>query len=74
MEHSMRQRLYNRGHEPSRGHTGGLGGGQMSGNRAYVTRDTKKECSLKEENCQIIQSLAAGGLGAAWGAAVVSEE
>jgi choline dehydrogenase-like flavoprotein len=54
---------------PVSGLTGGLGGGQVSGNRGYVVEDAAKELPIAEDNCQIIQSLAEGGLGAAWGAA-----
>lgn len=53
---------------PLSGLRGGLGGGQTSGNRAYVLRDTEKHLPLKTD-AQILQSLAQGGLGAAWGAA-----
>lgn len=54
---------------PISGLTGGLGGGQVSGNRANVVASTREELPITEENCQVIQSLAEGGLGAAWGAA-----
>ncbi len=53
---------------PTSGLTGGLGGGQVSGNRGYVVRDADHELPLRLRNAQVIQSLAAGGLGAAWGA------
>lgn len=59
---------------PVSGLTGGLGGGQVSGNRGYVIRCAAEKLLLQEENCQIIQSLAAGGLGAAWGAACAIPE
>ncbi len=54
---------------PVSGLSGGLGGGQVSGNRAHVTAGVATELPIREENCQIIQSLAEGGLGAAWGGA-----
>lgn len=53
---------------PVDGLTGGLGGGQVSGNRSYVVRDADALLPLVTENCQMIQSLAKGGLGSAWGA------
>ena len=54
---------------PVEGLTGGLGGGQVSGNRGYVVQDADRLLPLELKNCQVIQSLAKGGLGAAWGAA-----
>ncbi len=54
---------------PVSGLTGGLGGGQVSGNRSYVVAGTEHALPLQLKNCQVIQSLAKGGLGAAWGAA-----
>lgn len=54
---------------PIEGLTGGLGGGQVSGNRSYVVRGADHALPLALKNCQVIQSLAKGGLGAAWGAA-----
>ncbi len=54
---------------PVSGLTGGLGGGQVSGNRSYVVARTEHALPLQLKNCQVIQSLAKGGLGAAWGAA-----
>lgn len=53
---------------PIRGLEGGLGGGMVSGNRRYVIDGTSKSLPLHLENAQVIQSLAKGGLGAAWGA------
>ena len=53
---------------PLSGLTGGLGGGQVSGNRGYVVQEAEKHLPLRIENGQVIQSLALGGLGAAWGA------
>lgn len=53
---------------PLSGLLGGLGGGQTSGNRSYVVRDTPLHLPL-ETSAQILQSLAQGGLGAVWGAA-----
>lgn len=55
---------------PVDGLHGGLGGGMASGNRSYVTEGTDTLLPLKTKNAPtIIQSLAKGGLGAAWGAA-----
>lgn len=54
---------------PVDGLTGGLGGGQVGGNRAYVVEDADKLLPMKLTNALVIQSLAEGGLGAAWGAA-----
>lgn len=59
---------------PVSGLTGGLGGGQVSGNRAYTVRHADQFLPLHTENCQVIQSLAKGGLGAAWGAACAIPE
>ncbi len=59
---------------PVSGLTGGLGGGQVSGNRANVVSGAREQLPITEENCQIIQSLAEGGLGAAWGAACAVPE
>lgn len=53
---------------PVDGLTGGLGGGQVSGNRGYVVRDAERELPIELKNAQVIQSLAEGGLAAAWGA------
>lgn len=53
---------------PLSGLLGGLGGGQTSGNRSYVVKDTPQYLPL-ETGAQILQSLAQGGLGAVWGAA-----
>ena len=53
---------------PVDGLTGGLGGGQVSGNRSYVVQDADRELPLALENAQVVQSLALGGLGASWGA------
>lgn len=52
---------------PIEGLRGGLGGGMASGNRSYVTRHTEQELPIISGSTQIIQSLAEGGLGAAWG-------
>ncbi|MBP9773588.1 MAG: hypothetical protein KBD00_03080 [Candidatus Peribacteraceae bacterium] len=54
---------------PLGGLQGGLGGGQISGNRAYAVQDAEKLLPLSLQNAQVIQSLALGGLGAVWGAA-----
>lgn len=54
---------------PVHGLSGGLGGGMTSGNRRYVTEGTDVHLPLQVEQGQVIQSLAKGGLGAAWGAA-----
>jgi hypothetical protein len=54
---------------PLQGLKGGLGGGMVSGNRAYVVQDADALQPLTAGNAQVIQSLARGGLGAAWGAA-----
>lgn len=54
---------------PVHGLSGGLGGGMTSGNRTYVTEGTEQHLPLQVQNGQVIQSLAKGGLGAAWGAA-----
>lgn len=54
---------------PVSGLTGGLGGGQVSGNRSYVVAHAEALLPLELRNCQVIQSLAKGGLGASWGAA-----
>ncbi len=54
---------------PVSGLEGGLGGGMTSGNRSYVVRDAQNELPLTVENGVVIQSLATGGLGAAWGGA-----
>lgn len=53
---------------PIEGLTGGLGGGQVGGNRSYTVRDAGRELPLELENAFVIQSLGLGGLGAAWGA------
>ena len=52
---------------PLSGLTGGLGGGQVSGNRSYVTSGTEA-LPITLQKAFVIQSLAEGGLGAAWGA------
>jgi choline dehydrogenase-like flavoprotein len=54
---------------PVSGLSGGMGGGMASGNRSYVTRDTDAYLPLQAEGAQIIQTLAQGGLAAAWGGA-----
>ncbi len=54
---------------PVDGLSGGLGGGQLSGNRSYVVKNCNTEIPLKTKQMSIVQSLAEGGLGAAWGAA-----
>lgn len=52
---------------PVEGLRGGLGGGMVSGNRSYVTQGTEELLPLLLTNTQVIQSLAQGGLAAAWG-------
>lgn len=54
---------------PVGGLEGGHGGGMTSGNRSYVTRGTKTQLPLRETDAFVVQSLATGGLGAAWGGA-----
>lgn len=54
---------------PMAGNTSGIGGGMTSGNRSYVTRGTAEHLPLTVKNGHLIQSLAMGGLGAAWGGA-----
>lgn len=44
------------------------GGAIIGGNRAYVVRDTDKQLPMQTAGAQVLQSLAKGGLGAAWGA------
>lgn len=51
------------------GLTGGLGGGQISGNRSYVADVKPNELPTNVRNGIVVQSLAEGGLGAGWGAA-----
>lgn len=53
---------------PLEGISGGHGGGMASGNRSYVTRDAHKHLPVSTTDAFLIQSLAQGGLGAAWGA------
>lgn len=53
---------------PLGGLEGGLGGGMTSGNRKYVLDEADALLPLERTNAQVIQSLACGGLGAAWGA------
>ncbi len=53
---------------PIAGLTGGLGGGMTSGNRGYVVDKAEALLPLHVKNGYVIQSLAKGGLGAAWGA------
>ena len=54
---------------PVGGIEGGHGGGMTSGNRSYVTRGTDAHLPLRHADSFVVQSLAAGGLGAAWGGA-----
>lgn len=54
---------------PVEGLEGGHGGGMTSGNRSFVTRDVDTKLPLHTEDAFVVQSLAAGGLGAAWGGA-----
>lgn len=54
---------------PVGGLEGGLGGGMVSGNRSFVTRDTPALLPTEVKNGLVMQSLAKGGLGAVWGAA-----
>lgn len=54
---------------PVNGLLGGHGGGMTSGNRSYVIKGTQDALPLNVRNGMIVQSLAEGGLGAAWGAA-----
>ncbi len=52
---------------PLNGLEGGLGGGMASGNRAFVTRGTTEHLPLTVDKGIVTQSLAKGGLAAAWG-------
>ncbi len=54
---------------PLQGIEGGHGGGMASGNRSYVTRRTDAHLPIVQQKSHVIQSLARGGLAAAWGAA-----
>ena len=54
---------------PVEGIEGGHGGGMTSGNRSYVTRGAAERLPLETTDAFVVQSLAAGGLGAAWGGA-----
>lgn len=54
---------------PVRGLEGGHGGGMTSGNRSYVTRGTDTHLPTRQSRSHVVQSLAEGGLGAAWGGA-----
>lgn len=54
---------------PVDGLSGGHGGGMTSGNRSYVLSRADEQLPVNVINGQIVQSLAEGGLGAAWGAA-----
>lgn len=54
---------------PVGGIEGGHGGGMTSGNRSYVTRGTAERLPLETTDAFVVQSLATGGLGAAWGGA-----
>jgi choline dehydrogenase-like flavoprotein len=47
---------------------GPRGGVLISGNRSYVARDADRFLPIRAPGLQLIQSLAAGGLGAVWGA------
>lgn len=53
---------------PLSGMEGGHGGGMAAGNRSYVTRGTDKLLPTRIKDGLFIQSLAQGGLAAAWGA------
>lgn len=54
---------------PVGGIEGGHGGGMTSGNRSFVTRDADLRLPLRMSDAYVVQSLATGGLGAAWGGA-----
>ena len=54
---------------PVDGIEGGHGGGMTSGNRSYVTRGAAEHLPVETTGAFVVQSLAAGGLGAAWGGA-----
>lgn len=54
---------------PTSGLEGGHGGGMTSGNRSYVTKGTENALPIRSKNAYIVQSLATGGLAAAWGGA-----
>ncbi len=54
---------------PVQGIEGGHGGGMTSGNRSYTTHDAERALPLKTTDAFVVQSLATGGLGAAWGGA-----
>lgn len=54
---------------PVEGIEGGHGGGMTSGNRSFVTRGTDASLPLRHDDSFVVQSLATGGLGAAWGGA-----
>jgi choline dehydrogenase-like flavoprotein len=45
----------------------GRGGGNLSGNRAFVTRAADACLPVRAEGYSVLQTLAIGGLGAAWG-------
>jgi choline dehydrogenase-like flavoprotein len=53
---------------PVEGLRGGLGGGMTSGNRRFVTEQTDIFGTV-QNNIQVIETLAEGGLATAWGAA-----
>lgn len=53
---------------PVSGLAGGLGGGMTSGNRRYTIDTADALLPIDVKNGSVIQSLAKGGLGAAWGA------
>ena len=46
----------------------GKGGGNLDGDRAYVTRHADDLLPVEAHDTAVIQSLAIGGLGSAWGA------
>lgn len=52
---------------PVQGLDGGLGGGMTSGNRAYVVRGAGERFPVRARHSAFVQSLARGGLAAAWG-------
>lgn len=54
---------------PVEGIEGGHEGGMTSGNRSYVTRDVGEQLPTDLVDAFVVQSLATGGLGAAWGGA-----
>lgn len=58
---------------PLGGLDGGHGGGMANGNRSYVSAKTNHELpTLIDDHSTAVQSLASGGLAAAWGATCAS--